>query len=77
MDEKTRSEMKAQLDEMTIGNARFRALVGMPPVPILGGLVPVPISVEPALMPYLQALRSHAEDFDKLVILLKRLVEKM
>ncbi|HWA58291.1 MAG TPA: hypothetical protein VG692_13610 [Gemmatimonadales bacterium] len=76
MDEQTRGDLKNQLEILTANNIRFQALVGMPPTPVVGGMPPLPISLDPALAPYLQALRYHATDFETLLNIVKEVIDE-
>lgn len=75
MDEKKRNELDNLLTVMRAHNSAFLGLVGMPPIPLVGGIPPMPIPTEPTLAPYLQALRRHGEDFDKLITIVQELLK--
>jgi hypothetical protein len=77
MNDKTRRELKNQIQVLLATNNSFRGLMGMPPSPIVGGLPPVPIPTDMALNPYLQGLRQHAEDFDKLIKMLDTILDQI
>ncbi|HSB55726.1 MAG TPA: hypothetical protein VLD58_15300 [Gemmatimonadales bacterium] len=77
MDDKTRRELKNQLQTLGANNAGFRGLMGLPPTPIVGGVPPVPIPTDLALNPYLHGLRQHADDFDRLLKLLETVVDQI
>jgi hypothetical protein len=73
MDEKTRQDLENQLENLKVQNSVFMARVGMPPVPAIAPGVPVPIPMDMVLNPYLDAMRKHGEDFDRLL----RIVESL
>lgn len=77
MDEKTRAELKSLLVVASVNNSNFRGTMGLPPSPIIGGIPPVPIPISPALAPYLYAIRQHAEDFDRLIKVLDRVIDQI
>ncbi len=76
MDLPTKSQLKAQIGAMKGMNSSFKALVSTPPAPVMGGMPPMPISLQPALTPYLNALKMHADNFDKLLKVLEEAIDK-
>lgn len=76
MDDKTRTALKNEIVILSSTNNGFRQMMGLPPSPIIGGMPPVPIPTYPALAPYLQALRQHADDFDRLLKLIDGLIDE-
>lgn len=77
MDDKTRTEFKSVVLMLSASNSGFRQMMGLPPTPIIGGVPPVPIPTHTALAPYLQALRQHADDFDRLLKVVDGLIDEM
>lgn len=75
MDFTTKSKLKAQIFAMSSVNNAFKAAMVMPSIPVVAGVPPTPIIIQPALAPYLSALKMHAEEFDKLLKVLEELVD--
>lgn len=67
MDDKTRRDLENQLEALKAQNSAFIAKVGMPPVPAVAPGMPVVIPLDASLAVYLDALRKHGEDFNRLL----------
>ena len=49
----------------------------MSPLPmVMAGMPPMPVSLQPALAPYLGAMKTHADNYDKLLKLLADVIDK-
>ena len=48
----------------------------MPPPMVMAGMPPMPVSLQPALAPYLGAMKTHADNYDKLLKLLSDVIDK-
>lgn len=77
MDAATKTTFKAQLSALSAANSNFKSSMGIPVSPVMGGMPPMPIIISSVLMPHLMALKTHAEEFDKLIRLLSDLVDKL
>lgn len=76
MDTMTKTQFKNQLLAMSAMNQGFKSAMGMPPAPVIGGMPPMPIMIQPALVPHFLALKQHADEFDKLLKLVGEIVDK-
>jgi hypothetical protein len=76
VDSMVKTQLKAQLSAIGAANGAFKSAMSMPPTPVVGGIPPTPIMLQPAFAPYLAALKMHADEFDKLLKLLGDLIDK-
>lgn len=76
MDTNTKTTLKAQLSVLSAANTGFKAMLSMPPPMVMAGMPPIPVSLQPALAPYLGAMKTHADNYDKLLKLLSDVIDK-
>lgn len=76
MDQQTKHQLKAQIAALRGLNGSFKSMMGTPPPPVIGGMPPMPIHLQPSLAPYLAALKMHADNYDQLLKTLSELIEK-
>ncbi len=77
MDAATKTKLKTQITTMSAMNSAFKSAMSMQPPPVMGGMPPMPIILQPALAPYLAALKTHADEYEKLLKMLDELVAKL
>ena len=68
--------LKAQITALSAANTSFKTMLGMPPPMVMAGMPPMPVSLQPALAPYLGAMKTHADNYDKLLKLLADVIDK-
>jgi hypothetical protein len=76
MDSMTKTTFKATISAMAAQNNFFKTTMAMQPPPVVGGMPPMPIMLQPAFAPYLAALKMHADEFDKLLKLVGEVIDK-
>lgn len=76
MDAQSKMKIKAQLTTLSAVNMGFKSMVSVPPGIVLAGMPPTPVILQPVLAPYLNALQTHADNFDKLIKVITEMVDK-
>jgi hypothetical protein len=76
VDTNTKNTLKAQITALSAANTGFKTMLGMPPPMVMAGMPPIPVSLQPALAPYLGAMKTHADNYDKLLKLLADVIDK-
>lgn len=76
MDNTTKNMLKAQLSVLAAANNGYKAMLSVPAPPVLAGMPPMPVSLQPALAPYLAAMKSQADSYDKLLKLVSDVIDK-
>jgi hypothetical protein len=76
MDSMVRTKLKAQIAAMSASNNAFKAMMGITPMPVVAGIPPLPIVLQPVLAPYLAALQMHADEFAKLLKVCEEIIDK-
>ncbi len=73
----TKTKFKSQLAALSAVNQTFKSSMGMALPPVLGGIPPTPIILQPAIGSHLAALKQHADEYEKLLKLLGEIVDKL
>jgi hypothetical protein len=77
MDAMTKNMFKSQLAGLSAANQHFKSIMGVSPAPVLAGVPPAPVLIQAAIGPHLNALKQHADEFEKLIKLLGEIVDKL
>jgi hypothetical protein len=76
MKDTDKQRIKGQLLGLSTQATSFKALLTVPPPPVLAGMPPVPVLVGPALVPLTNALKIQSEVIDKLIKIVEDVVSK-
>ena len=76
MDTVTKNMLKAQLTGLAAANNGYKAMLSVAPPPVMAGIPPMPVSLQPVLAAYLAAMKTQAESYDKLLKLLSDVIDK-
>lgn len=76
VDASTKTILQTQLSVLSSTNAGFKAMLNIPPPMLMAGMPPMPVSLQPALAPYLAAMKGQADNYDKLIKLVSEVIDK-